>query len=93
MSCNLYLSVCVFVVEKLMEAGDKFTREAIDVLRPEPVTAPESGRFVLRGKKLYAILGGIVLLAIFAVFGKIRGRGEMEKLMNIFVVLYKLNKQ
>ena len=48
-----------------MEAGDKFTRETVGILRPEP--AEESARFGLRGTKLHLILGGIVLLAILAV--------------------------
>lgn len=77
-----------------MEAGDKFTREAIDVLRPEPVPAPESNRFALRGKKLYAILGGIFVFAILAVFGKERAHSFDIKMSFCvsFVQVIALNK-
>lgn len=54
-----------------MEAGDKFTKEAVEILRPEePEVVSLRSRYGLRGGKLYLILATIVMVAILAVVGK-----------------------
>ena len=56
-----------------MEAGDNFTKEAAQILRPEeeePETVSFQSRYGLRGPKLYLILGTIVMVAILVVVGK-----------------------
>lgn len=56
-----------------MEAGDKFTKEAVEILRPEeeePEVVSLRSRYGLRGTKLYLILATIVMVAILVVVGK-----------------------
>lgn len=54
----------------LMEAGDKFKMEAVEVLRPEDEGS--RSQYSLRGKKLYLILGTIILVAVLVVVGNKR---------------------
>ena len=53
-------------LEKLKEAGDRFTAEAIEIVEAEP----RSTAYSLRGKNLYIVLGVIIAIAILVVFGK-----------------------
>lgn len=54
-----------------MEAGEKFSREAVQILRheEEEVVSLRS-RYGLRGPKLYLILATIIMIAILVVVGK-----------------------
>lgn len=57
-------------IERLMEAGDKFTREAVQIVRDdEPEVVSLRSRYGLRGPKLYLILATIIMIAILVVVG------------------------
>ena len=75
-----------------MEAGEKFTKEAVEILRPEPEVREQENRFALRGKRLYLILGTIVALAILAVVGKCGHQSFVGVYCNVLpLVLYKIS--
>ena len=67
-----------------MEAGEKFTRETvqIQILRPEEEEEVSlRSRYGLRGPKLYLILATIVMIAILVVVGK---RRIMLRLIDLY---------
>ena len=67
-----------------MEAGEKFTRETVQILRPEEEEEEEvslRSRYGLRGPKLYLILATIVMIAILVVVGK---RRIMLRLIDLY---------
>lgn len=81
-------------VEKLMEAGDKFTREAVQIVRDdEPEVVSLRSRYGLRGPKLFLILASIIMIAILVVVGKKKKNQVLDNNNHfLHVVLFKFSQ-
>lgn len=75
-----------------MEAGEKFKREAVQIVGDdEPEVVSLRSRYGLRGPKLYLILATIIMIAILVVVGKRKSLGRYYVIIfYMFLYLFSL---